>query len=230
MESNVNKHSTKNADESNIVNNNNNVRLTAKPHAFAGAVLSPKHARDLTPSQCLAIAAALSEGTSVNRKTNVPYTLWITEAWRVLGWAEPSAALFWEMATMYHTLFLASRDFAAEYRDGANIPPILSCGSTSSMGSGTNNSLTDSTNRPATIDRRKVTASAKELPVWLVGCFLLLHCEEFAYQRNVAGEDDQRFFGNATGGIVESGLNVGRMKNINHIFQQSSTLSPRYVF
>lgn len=69
--------------------------LTAKPHAFAGAVLSPKHARDLTPSLCLAIASALAEQS--HRKSAIPYTLWITEAWRVLGWAEPSAALFWEV-------------------------------------------------------------------------------------------------------------------------------------
>jgi hypothetical protein len=75
----------------------NNMTLTAKPHAFAGAVLSPKHARELTPSLCLAIASALAEQSY--RKTAVPYTLWITEAWRVLGWAEPSAALFWEMAS-----------------------------------------------------------------------------------------------------------------------------------
>lgn len=77
--------------------------LTAKPHAFCGAVLSPKHARELTPTLCLDIASALAEQCSA-RKTTVPYTLWITEAWRVLGWAEPSSALFWEMATMYRKL------------------------------------------------------------------------------------------------------------------------------
>lgn len=77
----------------------NSMTLTAKPHAFAGAVLSPKHARELTPSLCLAIASALAEQSY--RKTAVPYTLWITEAWRVLGWAEPSAALFWEMASTF---------------------------------------------------------------------------------------------------------------------------------
>lgn len=36
-------------------------------------------------------------------------------------------------------------------------------------------------------------ASAKELPVWLVGMFLLLHCEEQAFRRNVSGEDERRF-------------------------------------
>ena len=104
--------------------------LTAKPHAFAGAVLSPKHAKELTPSLCMAIASALGEVAYGNQKPVVPYTLWITEAWRVLGWAEPSAALFWEMATMYHTLFLAGRAFASDFHDITTIPPILSCGST----------------------------------------------------------------------------------------------------
>lgn len=168
--------------------------LTAKPHAFAGAVLSPKHARDLTPSNCLQIASALAEQSQ--RRTVVPYTLWITEAWRVLGWAEPSAALFWEMATMYHTLYLAGRAFAADYENnniGANsgaIPPILSCGSASSVGSGT------TTHTPVTFDKKKFSsaASAKELPVWLVGTFLLLHCEEYAFWRNLSGKDDRRFY------------------------------------
>ena len=36
-------------------------------------------------------------------------------------------------------------------------------------------------------------ASAKELPVWLVGMYLLLHCEEGVFLRNVSGEDAQRF-------------------------------------
>jgi hypothetical protein len=201
--------------------------LTAKPHAFAGAVLSPKHARELTPSQCLAISTALSE-QSPNRKTAVPYTLWITEAWRVLGWAEPSAALFWEMATMYHALFLAGRSFAADYQDGSNIPPILSCGSTSSMGSATNNSMTDSANRP-TIDKKKVSASAQELPVWLVGTFLLLHCEEFAYQRNLSGENEQRLFGGASNTNISNNITAmdlnGKM-NFNNLMQHAS-MSPR---
>lgn len=166
--------------------------LTAKPHAFAGAVLSPKHARELTPSLCLAIASALAEQSY--RKTAVPYTLWITEAWRVLGWAEPSAALFWEMATMYHTLYLAGRAYATDFHDPSHIPPILSCGSTSSMGSGN----THHTDRPGptAFDKKKysTSASAKELPVWLVATFLLMHCEEMAYQRNLSGLDDRRFY------------------------------------
>jgi hypothetical protein len=182
--------------------------LTAKPHAFAGAVLSPKHARELTPSLCLAIASALAEQSY--RKTAVPYTLWITEAWRVLGWAEPSAALFWEMATMYHTLYLAGRAYATDFQEhmfqnSNNIPPILSCGSTSSMGSG-NTHHTDrmgSVGGSTIIDKKKysTSASAKELPVWLVATFLLMHCEDMAYQRNLSGLDDRRFYG---GGVSTS--------------------------
>ena len=170
--------------------------LAVKPHAFAGAVLSPKHAKELTPTLCLAIATALAEQSL--RKAAVPYTLWITEAWRVLGWAEPSAALFWEMATMYHTLYLAGRAFAADYQEGMHshaIPPILSCGSTSSLGSGATPDRTPSV--LAAMERKKLSsaASAKELPVWLVGTFLLLHCEEFAFQRNLSGQDERRFYG-----------------------------------
>eukprot|EP00536_Pseudo-nitzschia_multiseries_P005962 jgi/Psemu1/191905/e_gw1.121.109.1 len=176
--------------------------LTAKPHAFAGAVLSPKHARELTPSLCLAIASGLADQSY--RKTAVPYTLWITEAWRVLGWGEPSAALFWEMATMYHTLYLAGRAYATDFHDTSNIPPILSCGSTSSMGSGnTHYTMGGGTGGGGsvggTIDKRKyssTSASAKELPVWLVATFLLMHCEEMAYQRNLSALDDRRM--NAT--------------------------------
>jgi hypothetical protein len=200
------------------------VTLTAKPHAFAGAVLSPKHARELTPSLCLAIASALAEQS--HRKNVVPYTLWITEAWRVLGWAEPSSALFWEMATMYHTLFLAGRAFAADYQDGSPIPPILSCGSTSSMSIGSG--ATHHTDRPVSFDKKKFStaASAKELPVWLVGTYLLLHCEEFAYQRNLSGEDERRFYGNAGG--KDASKNTG-MVDFTSLLQHS-TLSPRYVF
>jgi len=258
-----------------------NITLTARPHAFAGAVLSPKHARELTPSLCLAIASALAEQqqqsrnallltsshayplphskspssgattpTSATSTTAVPYTLWITEAWRVLGWAEPSAALFWEMATMFHTLYIASRAFAQDYYYQASnrsagsgagggsgsaglngIPPILSCGSTSSMGSGTTADHTHNSgnNRTPTIDKKKfsATASAKELPVWLVGTFLLLHCEEFAYQRNLAGQDERRFGAAATGGAASVDLTSGKV-DFSSLFKHSA-LSPRYV-
>jgi hypothetical protein len=164
------------------------IALTAKPHAFGGAVLSPKHARELTPQLCLAIAAALSE--QAYHKVSIPYTLWITEAWRVLGWAEPSAALFWEMATMYHTLYLAGRALVEEYEIN-KIPPILSCGSQSSYGS------VEASIRGGSKDNAKkfsTAASAKELPVWLVGTFLLLHCEESAFLRNLSGQDERRFY------------------------------------
>ena len=165
-------------------------RFTAKPHAFAGAVLPPKHARDLTPQQCLAMATALSEQQQ-QRKTAVPYTVWITEAWRILGWAEPSAALFWEMATMYHALYWKGR--TAEDMEKGGFPPILSCGSTASYGSASAET------------KRKMSASAKELPVWLVGTFLLLHCEEYASQRNhgflvssIENEDPRPFLESST--------------------------------
>lgn len=207
--------------------------LTAKPHAFAGAVLSPKHARELTPSLCLAIASALSDQSY--RKTAVPYTLWITEAWRVLGWAEPSAALFWEMATMYHTLYLAGRAFATDfqeqsYQNSNNIPPILSCGSTSSMGSG-NTHHTDrmgSVGGTTIIDKKKYSssASAKELPIWLVATFLLMHCEDMAYQRNLSGLDDRRFFGSGGGSPLDPLMKNGGKVDFSSLLKYPG-LSPR---
>jgi hypothetical protein len=193
------------------------MELSVKPHAFAGAVLSPKHARELTPSLCLAIASALAEQS--HRKAVVPYTLWITEAWRVLGWAEPSAALFWEMATMYHALYLAGR--AMEMPDGS-IPPILSCGSTSSMGSGTTEG------RPVSFDKKKFSSagSAKELPVWFVSTFLLLHCEEFATYRNLSGSDERRFYGgHSPAAGMELALNGGKADFSSLL--KDSVLSPR---
>lgn len=175
----------------------------------------------------------------------VQYTVWITEAWRVLGWAEPSAALFWEMATMFHTLYVASRaqqqhctmsqstSTAKEHNTlqttsngasslgnsesnihtirpssltvSANIPPILSCGS-----AGSETSQTKPNSGPSSPTHSKITsgsgtsnttnavqknnaASAKELPVWLVSIFLLLHLEEHVYARNTSGDDERRF-------------------------------------
>jgi TBCC domain-containing protein 1 len=332
--------------------------LTAKPHAFAGAVLTPKHARELTPKTVLSMAQTLGyhaldhappHPTPVLSRSNeddnefiygmegggdredymnsrhvarvqhnllphrlrksqvnashgaewegkVQYTVWITEAWRVLGWAEPSAALFWEMATMYHTLYVAARSMEVEeleYSSGAGagtgtgagghhkkknrgrkgsvgssfkggqsgeegdeeeeveddeeeerfgikrtlsqtIPPILSCGSSASMdsvekkyhdaptgggkmglmgesddmynhglnaGGGRHSPTIQGKKGPSSLHQEKKNqqhskasaASAKELPVWLVGTFLLLHCEDKAFWRNVSGEDEQRF-------------------------------------
>ena len=251
------------------------IQLTAKPHAFAGAVLNPKHARELTPKTVLTIthtlglhaldnansyaASGLNSNSADSRDNDtangnanansnsngnaakdndakVQYTVWITEAWRVLGWAEPSAALFWEMATMYHTLHVAARSIEIEEMelpdikedDGGHwgiqrtlsqtIPPILSCESSESMNSVENKKKDDGARRgesdspssgfhsptnkrgPASGNDKKnaqinkaSNASAKELPVWLVGMFLLLHCEEEAFWRNVSGEDEQRF-------------------------------------
>ena len=195
--------------------------LTAKPHAFAGAVLSPDHARVLTPSHCLAIASALADQSY--RKTAVPYTLWITEAWRGLGWAEPSAALFWEMATMYHTLFLAGRKYASDFEDPSAIPPILSCGSTSSLGSGT----THHTNGPFDKKKNVTAASAKELPIWLIASFLLFHCEETAYQRNLSGSDDRRFYGSSSLVAADPFLKNGGMVDFSSLLK-NPYLSPRY--
>jgi hypothetical protein len=193
------------------------VALAAKPHPFAGAVLSPQHARELTPPLCLAIASALAEQSQ--RKSTVPYTLWITEAWRVLGWAEPSACLFWEMASMFQILHTAGMAFAADYKEGTHIPPILSCGSTSSsMGSGT-------TQERSYMEKKRYAASsaAKELPVWLIGTFLLLHCEEVAYQRNLSGQDEGRY---SSGGIFDSSaLETGKTE-FTSLFRNPS-LSPR---
>jgi hypothetical protein len=196
--------------------NENRVTLAAKPHTFAGAVLSPKHARELTPSLSLAIASALAE--QAHRRESVPYTLWITEAWRVLGWAEPSAALFWEMSTMYQSLYQAGRAFEADFHHGAYIPPILSCGSTSSLGSGT-------TQERSTAERKKFSsaASAKELPVWLIGTFLLLHCEEVAYQRNISGDDESRF---ASGLVLDTAALETGKTDFTSLFRNPS-LSPR---
>lgn len=198
---------------------NEDIVLTAKPHPFGGAVLSPKHARELTPTLVMGIVCSLSEQSY--HKQAIPYTLWITEAWRGLGWAEPSAALFWEMATMFHTLYLAGRAFDADYQDPQHIPPILSCGSTSSMGSG--NTLTVSENKK----KFSTAASAKELPVWLVGTFLLLHCEETAIQRNLSGHDERRFYRDAS--AVDSASYSSGQVDFKSLLQHPA-LSPRYAY
>jgi len=236
------------------------------------------------------------------KEAKVQYTVWITEAWRCLGWAEPSAALFWEMATMYHTLHVAARsievievedseerqrgrhdggedgeDNGSQYMGiqrtlSQSIPPILSCGSSASMESvenkrrskenrergdgvggedksspqrlgspnanspnrGNNNNSsshsqsqqspkksTTTTNNTSndksqskTSHNNKSAASAKELPVWLVGMYLLLHCEEGVFRRNVSGEDAQRFdalMAKQQGGGASAGAGVGEI-------------------
>jgi len=231
--------------------------LTPKPHPFSGAVLPPKHARELTPTLVVTLTAALADAVpkkdapvkqhrsqasdssighllqsdsifknSLQQQPQdellsagcVQYTVWITEAWRILGWAEPSAALFWEMATMYYMLFVASRHVPvqAQAHDSKenfptssasprpSIPPILSCGSTGSVDSQATNtrngppSPVQSTHKSHHVaaggsHNKANTASAKELPVWIVGFFLLLHTEEHAHARNVSGDDQQRY-------------------------------------
>lgn len=124
---------------------------------------------------------------------------------------------------MYHTLYLASCAHASDYQDANHIPPILSCGSTSSMGSG----ATHQTDRPMAFDKKKfaTAASAKELPVWLVGMFLLLHCEETAYLRNLSGQDERRLYGN-TGNEPIMANSAGKV-DFGNLLKHSS-LSPRY--
>jgi hypothetical protein len=112
---------------------------------------------------------------------------------------------------MYNALSAADRELAYQHdRAGMMIPPILSCGSTSSLGSGATNSHqtpNDHSHRNS-IEKKKMSsvASAKELPLWLVGTFLLLHCEELAYLRNLSGQDERRFFG--TGSPPGSSANI----------------------
>jgi hypothetical protein len=129
---------------------------------------------------------------------------------------------------MYHTLYLAGRAHACDFQDANHIPPILSCGSTSSMGSGT----THQTERPMSFDKKKFasSASAKELPVWLVGTFLLLHCEEMAYLRNLSGQDERRFYGNSpsTSNAGEASLLTNSKVDFTSLLK-NPTLSPRYV-
>lgn len=105
-------------------------------------------------------------------------------------------------ATMYHTLYLAGRAYATDFHETSNIPPILSCGSTSSMGSGTTHytmgggtGTTGSSVGGSGFDKKKyssTSASAKELPTWLVATFLLMHCEDTALSRNLSSLDDRR--------------------------------------
>jgi len=308
------------ADHYSTMSKHSGISLSTKPHAFAGAVLTPKLARELTPWRVLSVTAAVAEASISNNATpssshgnaffgsssgglshsgsfggnggnqspvtntfeqkrdrkgyisnhnqafrrrgsgsgfiehsssmgsmsmdeynystgqrggepTVQYTVWITEAWNILKWAQPNAALFWEMATMFHTLYVADRD-RRHYENNINedsgnnlnnsgskggqdyIPPLLSCGSTSSVGTSNTNpgtvspnasvasfsnnttnlsiNLTNS-NMSASMKRKNSGVVAKELPVWLIGTFLLLHCEDQAFARNVSGEDERRF-------------------------------------
>ena len=93
------------------------------------------------------------------------------------------------------------------------------------MGSGT----THQTDRPmATFDKKKfsTSASAKELPVWLVGTFLLLHCEEMAYLRNLSGQDERRFYGNSPTGADALAQTASKVDFTSLL--KNPSLSPRY--
>ena len=213
----------------------------------------------VNPLSLLSTAEALESFAS----WRTHYTVWITEAWNILKWSEPSAALFWEMATMFHTLYVASlsargggsggvvrerilgydvdralgpfgavarstsahQPGASSTSDGryssasANtsldcIPPLFSCNSQSSMGSVRSasadpSSAWDGRNRDqqshanATPSReggggmKPARHSARELPVWLISMFLLVHCENEAFLRCTSGDDDRRFAGHA---------------------------------
>jgi hypothetical protein len=297
-------HNTANSTAATTTSTTTSTRLTVNAHAFAGAILSPKHALELTPTLCLQIATALADlnhpnqqqqqhqqpkqsnhhhyshhnsnsnyhtsHTNTKKRWVVPYTVWITEAWRVLGWAEPSAALFWEMATMYYALMIASRE--SMVHQAHMIPPILSCGSTSSFGShGTTAERTPThatsflqqqqllgqlhpqhmTTAASSADSKKTSSarmnsvvSAKELPLWLVGTFLILHCEELALQRNLSGHDERRFHhhqqqqqkdtittsSSSSSSSFEASSTVlgGNKIDFSTLFQYPS-LSPRYV-
>ena len=222
----------------------------------------------INPLSLLSTAEALESFAS----WRTHYTVWITEAWNILKWSEPSAALFWEMATMFHTLYVASLSVrgggsggivrgrvlgvvddgpgsggggavsvsvtgsvtmkpssgaggpssallntTTPSTGGNYIPPLLSCGSQSSMGSvrtiGTDPGGERSSNKDGTISSstaggqssstpqtpshssrmKPARHSAKELPVWLISMFLLVHCEMEAFLRCTSGEDERRF-------------------------------------
>lgn len=231
------------------------------------------------------------------------YTVWITEAWNILQWSEPSAALFWEMANMYHTLYVASLSFGgggsgAEARvrvlgfsggtggggggggssvggnssgggggaggggggmfppkvnrlstpksgamtDFSHIPPILSCGSQSSMGSEKtaatatvqNQSLSNQQLQQQQQHRQSMKParnSAKELPVWLIAMFLLLHCEDETFMRCTSGEDERRFSNSESDSLVSRLEGRGVVGSENALDFQSMllhrSLSPR---
>jgi TBCC domain-containing protein 1 len=61
------------------------------------------------------------------------------------------------------------------------------------MGGGTG--TTGSSVGGSGFDKKKyssTSASAKELPTWLVATFLLMHCEDTALSRNLSSLDDRR--------------------------------------
>mmetsp|Transcript_27976 Transcript_27976/g.43990 ORF Transcript_27976/g.43990 Transcript_27976/m.43990 type:complete len:764 (-) Transcript_27976:817-3108(-) len=98
--------------------------------------------------------------------------------------------------------------------DFSHIPPILSCGSQSSMGSektaGTatlqNPSLSQQQQSQQQQQQHRsmkpARNSAKELPVWLIAMFLLLHCEDETFMRCTSGEDERRFSNSESDSLV----------------------------
>ena len=106
---------------------------------------------------------------------------------------------------MVHTLLVAGRQ---DDSSPMAIPPILSCGSTSSIGSGATSTLATETEKK----KYSSVGSAKELPVWLIGTFLLLHCEESANERNLSGTEES---GGVPGAVASGG-------DFANMFQQSS--------
>ncbi len=61
-------------------------------------IVPPPTPRDAA-RQVGAMAAALRKEDSIRTR----YTTWVTEAWRLLQWSEPTAKLFWEMLCMTHS-------------------------------------------------------------------------------------------------------------------------------
>jgi hypothetical protein len=276
------------------------ILYTPNPTIDGVGGVATQHPANINPLSLLSTAEALDSFASFRTH----YTVWITEAWNILKWSEPSAALFWEMATMFHTLFVASLSVRgggsggevrnrvlfgntgilnSDASDGpfgaavksfsmsnnnntatnqrgsfistsssSYIPPLLSCGSQSSMGSvrssvadpygsdqqprgsgsssgsgtattkdilsqGLHPSSSSSPNHHHHTSRnvsgggggggsggmKPARHSARELPVWLISMFLLVHCEHDAVSRCTSGGDDDRRFSDheiATGG------------------------------
>lgn len=90
-----------------------------------------------------------------------------------------------------------------------SIPPIYSCNSQSSMGSVRSVAVeTIGGPSPTSSSRgggggssggvggggpiKPARSSARELPVWLISMFLLIHCENYAFLRCMTGDDERR--------------------------------------
>jgi len=144
---------------------------------------------------------------------------------------------------MYHTLHVASRSIEIRC---PTIPPILSTGSASSNVSGdafgAQHVYTETMKR-AELDRggehghgphpsqhKSSAASAKQLPVWLLGIFLLLHTEEGAFARNVSGKTGARLpkIGDSASGGDGDSVDASNLKGLKEeIAPFLPSLSPR---